>query len=243
MANIKAFASHDWGKDGDNHKRVAEVVTRLKAEGIDVWFDEFDMHGNVLQSMCNGIDGSDVVLVFVTSNYVSKVQSANDLDNVKREFMYASQTKPGCILPIRFEEALPRVWKGPVGMILGCNLYNDLRIVDESTVKVLAASIRKKVCSNAWKQTSRECLLKTAMTVTPAPVTTRKPLTVRARVREARDLLGLTVNESDHTSLLVDRLFDSVVGNVPEESKKECKDGLCLMEKLNLVEIQLGITR
>lgn len=240
---MKIFASHDWGKQGANHARVAEVVSMLKDRGVDVWFDSIDMEGNIVQSMCDGIDGCDLVLVFVTANYLSKVQSANELDNVRREFMYAIQTKSGCMLAVRLEESLPRVWKGPVGMILGANLYNDLRVISDSSVDALVSSIRRKVNTNAWKHTTLECLGRTALKVAACPreATTGGVPSVRTRVRKARDLLGLTVNESDHTRELVDRLFESVV------KKSARHDGASrshtMMDKLERIEVELGISR
>ena len=60
QAAIKAFASHNWGSDALNHKRVVKLCTVLRERGIDVWLDETHMKGNILDAMCKGIDESVV---------------------------------------------------------------------------------------------------------------------------------------------------------------------------------------
>lgn len=121
----RVFAAHDWGEGGANHRRVADVVARLQSRGVTVWFDENDMKGNILSAMCRGIDTSSVVLVFVTRAYMDKVEFGDEVDNVRREFMYAART-PEKLLPVRFDPDLPKKWSGPVGMVLGSHLYCDL---------------------------------------------------------------------------------------------------------------------
>ena len=80
LASLKyhGFLTHDWGIDTQgrpNHERVTSIHQRLKAMGLNNWFDEERMHGNVQLQMCNGIDESAIVVVFVTKRYLEKVGS------------------------------------------------------------------------------------------------------------------------------------------------------------------------
>ena len=70
---ISVFASHAWGAGNFDHCKVRQVATKLRGYGIKVWFDETHMKGNIFDSMCRGIDACDVVLVFVTRDYIRKV--------------------------------------------------------------------------------------------------------------------------------------------------------------------------
>ena len=51
--------THDWGADElgrDNHARVQKVYEALVREGLEAWFDEKQMVGNVARQMVDGID-------------------------------------------------------------------------------------------------------------------------------------------------------------------------------------------
>lgn len=160
---LRAFASHDWGVDAANHARVRTVVDGLRTRGIDVWFDESHMKGNILDAMCRGIDKSDVVLVFVTANYLAKVESGDERDNVRREFMYA-KNRPEKLVPIRFDASLPSVWSGPVGMVLGSHLYTDLAMPTERGLDALVRTIQRHSGATLWKHAVRAIRPPTAVT-------------------------------------------------------------------------------
>ena len=51
------------------------------------------MEGNVVATMCEGIDNSVAVVAFVTRNYVEKVASSDMADNCKKEFLYTDRRK------------------------------------------------------------------------------------------------------------------------------------------------------
>jgi len=150
QAPIKAFASHNWGSDALNHKRVVRLCTVLRERGVDVWLDETHMKGNILDAMCKGIDESDVVLVFVTREYIDKVQGGTITDNCRREFMYASQAHAQKMIAVRFDADLGAHWSGPVGMVLGSTMYADMAkdpISDsaiESLVKLMQPHARPR---------------------------------------------------------------------------------------------------
>ena len=43
--------------------------------------------------MCQGIDDSCLVIIFITKRYIDKVAGGNDQDNCKKEFNYAKQKR------------------------------------------------------------------------------------------------------------------------------------------------------
>ena len=53
MTSTDVFLTHDWGTDElgrDNHSRVAEVNTALKAAGLTTWFDSEKMTGTLMSA-------------------------------------------------------------------------------------------------------------------------------------------------------------------------------------------------
>lgn len=51
------------------------------------------MNGNVQEKMTSGIDNSLIVIVFITRNYMEKVDGKNAGDNCKLEFRYSCLRK------------------------------------------------------------------------------------------------------------------------------------------------------
>jgi TIR domain len=120
-----AFLTHNWGDGSVNHERVKQIWHALKSMGLNLWFDEERMSGaNVIQEVISGIDQSDVVVVFVTTTFCQKVNKP-DYDNCKIEFMYAVNRMLSSMVAVPLDEDVlnPQSWIGPVGAILGCNLY------------------------------------------------------------------------------------------------------------------------
>lgn len=90
------FFSHDWGVDENqqnNHDRVAKINNYLLEKGVKTWFDGDKMRGDIVEKMCNGINHTKLVIVFVTDNYIKKVASSNFNDNCLLEFKYAMRKK------------------------------------------------------------------------------------------------------------------------------------------------------
>lgn len=150
---IRVFASHEWGPGGATHRRVARVVDALRSAGVEVWFDETHMKGNILSAMCRGIDQCDLMLVFVTKRYLDKVETGGNDDNVRREFMYAATTKKP-MLAIKLGRDCPKQWKGPVGMLLGSSLYVSLYDDDDDKpldCSALVDAIHASSSRTLWK--------------------------------------------------------------------------------------------
>jgi hypothetical protein len=167
-AGLKVFLSHNWSDDllgRNNHERVKRVNAMLKERGVATWFDEQgDMQGDTLLAMTSGIDECDIILVFLTRDYIKKVNK-QDNDNCKLEFQYAYGRKGGkCMLPIVMEQDVrsSNSWDGPVGAVLNSHLYKDLSPTDISAALVddLVAEIRRLQSSLPTKQRPMRLRLK-----------------------------------------------------------------------------------
>ena len=99
MIPYDCFLTHDWGEDEagrNNHARVARVCAALKAEGLQPWFDEDQMRGDINHKMVEGIEASASMVCFITKRYLQKAwgvgpNGAND--NCKFEFDYACRLR------------------------------------------------------------------------------------------------------------------------------------------------------
>ena len=121
--------------------------------------------------------------MFVTRKYIHKVQFGDDLDNVRREFMYA-QSRGKRMIAIKFDDLLPKKWQGPVGMLLGSSLYVDL--VDSASQKgitTLVSTIRKAAV---------KCQMNSVMTTAQVAVRLRTPSPQRRRPLSPRPIRGKT---------------------------------------------------
>jgi len=255
---VKAFASHDWGHGAANHARVGRVVEHLRHRGIEVWFDESHMRGNLLDAMCHGIDSCDVVLCFVTRNYLDKVASGADRDNVRREFMYASERKGGSkMLAIRFDEDLGSTWHGPVGMVLGSQLYCDLskEPISEGNMKTLVAMLQQHapsvalsaIATSRIKSASRRAALtsKVSRAATHAAAGAAKPGLHVVGAKEVAPAVALPVPaaSSDHGAARTARpLLRARVHKIASALEMPI-DGLHLAELLQRAEETLCIQR
>ena len=155
VSGYDVFLSHDWGKftikgkDGkagveiQNHDRVKRINEGLKAVGLETWFDEDRMSGNINDQMVSGIDNSSCFLAFITNNYILKVSGEGPngkADNCKKEFEYGERRKTAKrMIPILIEPSAwnTKMWKGSVGMCLGGELYFKMDEADvwEDNVK------------------------------------------------------------------------------------------------------------
>ena len=126
------FLSHDWGTGRSNHIRVKRVAEALCLQGYRVWLDEWEMPSGTLRSqMVKGITDSKLFVVFVTSNYESKVNGPDAArDNCRYEFDYgydlrgSSRTIPVVLEPDMKDQ---RMWVGgSLRAALGNHMYVDL---------------------------------------------------------------------------------------------------------------------
>jgi len=99
MVRYAAFLCHDRGIDSqvrDNHIRVVRMSRALHSRGIQVWIDDAEMSGDIDTRVCEGIDQSAIVLLFITRNFLVKVGGKGPMgegDFCRLEFNYAKQEK------------------------------------------------------------------------------------------------------------------------------------------------------
>ena len=87
------------------------------------------MVGNIVKQMCQGIDKTKGIIVFITQRYLEKVNSEDASDNCKLEFNYASRRKTSSkMVAVVMEKSVhdSYKWTGPVGMHLGGEMYVDM---------------------------------------------------------------------------------------------------------------------
>jgi len=148
------FLSHNWGKDRDNHERVSIINDALKKEFGDnvCWFDQDRMEGSTELSMTSGIDKSKKAIIFITKEYIRKVNGDGHKgmdDNCLMEFNYCAQQRGAKnMIPVVMDPECKdtKTWKGPVGFRLNNHLYIDFTNDDklENVVKELSKKIQKK---------------------------------------------------------------------------------------------------
>ena len=236
MPPITAFASHDWGEDHLNHAKVAIVVRMLRSKGIEVWFDEDHMKGNILDAMCKGIDDCDVVIVFVTCNYMIKVEKGDESDNVRREFMYAKEQHHK-LIPVCFDAALPKSWTGPVGMMLGSLVFVNLVLIEPAGIETLARAIRRKTGNSI----ARPVIDPSFERRSPPPLPANRisncakvDVPLKARLAKVLAAFDETALEQEHTYEAIDRLLRSIAPRI-------VRSGLPLHQRLAILERELGI--
>ena len=157
-----AFLTHNWSKNQDgynNHEIVSKVNRELQSYGLKTWFDEERMRGSIQKMMADGIEQSDVVVVFITQTYIDKVNEGDAKDNCNFEFGMATRrlgTK--CMIPVCMEKRLqnPNSWTGIVGGCLGGNLYVDMTDhFKEETFKQKCAELRNMILDTIGENVSR----------------------------------------------------------------------------------------
>ena len=111
------FLTHNWSKDRrgrNNHDRVTRVNEALKRRGFITWFDSERMQGSLRKLMTEGIESTLVLIVFITKDYVDKVNGDDERDNCRYEFSFGvEQIGPQNMLACVMEPdmRIPRGWK------------------------------------------------------------------------------------------------------------------------------------
>merc|ERR1740123_2884616 len=68
------FLSHDWANG--NHEKVVQIATQLRdLHGLKPWLDAWHMSENTQEAMAKGVKESALVVVFVTQNYMEKINA------------------------------------------------------------------------------------------------------------------------------------------------------------------------
>jgi len=120
--------THNWGPGNENHLKVKRINAAIRKQGITTWFDEERMGGDTRQVMAEGIEDSDVIVVFVTDVYRNKVNQKDGRDNCKFEFGHAFEQRGShCMIPVVMEPEMrvTRDWMGLLGASLASHLHVD----------------------------------------------------------------------------------------------------------------------
>ena len=139
------FISHAWGNDQlgrDNHKRCKLIADNLLSKGYSVWFDSYDLYGNIDSTIMNGINNCKVVIICLTKKYCDKINNSviNQLpnDNCYKEWNY-SLFKQKIIIPVLMEPSMHEIYlknDGIIPMYLNSLMYVDFteNLVDDITI-------------------------------------------------------------------------------------------------------------
>ncbi len=94
----------------------------------EVGLIEERMSGDTRQQMVEGIENSDVIIVFITDTYRTKINQMDGCDNCKFEFKHVFEQKgPSLMIPVVMESGMrnARDWTGLLGAALSTHLYID----------------------------------------------------------------------------------------------------------------------
>ena len=146
------FISHAWGNDSDgrdNHKRSDELFNTLKAKGYSVWFDTYDISGNIDSCIMNGINNSKVVLLCLTEKYFNKINNAVHgqilNDNCYKEWNY-SLFKQKKIIPLVMDSNTSNIYlntDGVIQMYLNSCLYINMSENIDDEITLLYQTLKK----------------------------------------------------------------------------------------------------
>lgn len=120
------FLLFDWELvQTNNHEPVLQINRALNKLGIITWYKEA-LTGDVIQQMCDGVERTQLILVFIHRNFIDRVNGTIGNDNCRFAFRYALRRKSAVnLLPIVIDESCLEslLWTGPVGMALGGSIY------------------------------------------------------------------------------------------------------------------------
>lgn len=117
------FISHAWGNDSkgnDNHLKSKLLADMLISFGYSVWFDSYDMYGNIDLTIMSAINNCKVVIICLTENYFNKINNAvnkNKInDNCFKEWNYM-MFKEKKIIPIIIDSNSKNLYLNEAGII------------------------------------------------------------------------------------------------------------------------------
>ena len=123
------FLTHTWRNDSlgrDNHARVSVINDYLNRRGYCTWFDSNRMEGQIRDKMSEGVDFTKCVVVFVTQEYITKIESGDEKDNCFFEYNRAvTQKTAKKMICVVMEKELENTakWTGPLKESMGNSLF------------------------------------------------------------------------------------------------------------------------
>lgn len=145
------FISHAWGYDllgRDNHQRCKLIADNLIDKGYSVWFDSYDLFGNIDSTIMKGINNCKVVIICLTKKYCDKINNSvlNQLpnDNCYKEWNY-SLFKQKIIIPVLMEPCMHEIYlknDGIIPMYLNSLMFMDFSMNLEDDMKILYKTLK-----------------------------------------------------------------------------------------------------
>lgn len=129
------FLSHAWGKDHSVHRLVCKVASILKEKyKRSCWLDRNEIRrGDIMRAMTQGIDDSTLGIVFISREYMDKVNS-NPIevpqDFCRMEFRYMMHRMTlARMIPVVLEKEMKEIenWSGVfLGLWEGTPLHDSM---------------------------------------------------------------------------------------------------------------------
>jgi len=154
LGHFDSFLSHAWGKEQATHYEVQRIGECLKKQSISFWLDDQQMIGTISAAMANGIDHSKIMVVFITEEYVNKVngkRAKGSAENCLAEFTYGGSNGFGYMIPVVLEKKMlnQKLWVGTFGITIGkTQMFIDLTDAStfDASVEQLAKEIKLRAC-------------------------------------------------------------------------------------------------
>jgi len=112
QANHQIMISYSWAQK----EKARNLAEHLKRKGFNIWIDVEQMEGSVLEKMAEAVEGSAVILIFLSSNY-----KESQACRTEAEYTYKLKKEVICIMAE--DNYQPRGW---LGALLGNKLFYDL---------------------------------------------------------------------------------------------------------------------
>ena len=224
--HFHVFFSHDWGAKHHNHARVRRIYERLRdLWGMSVWFDEEHMHGDLDESMCKGIQASEVFAAFITEKYLQKVTGEDEQDkqqdNCKKEFNFAKQKLgPQRMVCIVMEKQCRTSgsWPGQVGMYCGGRLYVDFSDSDDSNFDAKINLLANHILNTSGRNPGQTNLGSFQPPRTPGGRASEKLAGARRGPMAGAPAAGNTERDADYIDTLM-----QIVGSSVMDSEKSVR--------------------
>ena len=148
----QVMISYCWATK-DLVKKVQQALVEM---GINVWFDEEEMHGSLIDRMAEAVEGSQAIVLCYSQAYKNS-------GNCRGEAQYAYKCKKP-IIPVRCQDRYDA--DGWLGFIIGSMLYYDLSTPDSFNQNL--SGLLKEVARLMGSTSVEEKISKIAATTTAA---------------------------------------------------------------------------
>ena len=137
--------------------RVIQIASNLEQRGLPAWVERDPMTIDVDQ-MCNGIESSNLVVVFITKRYLSSLSNAKEDDHCRLEYGYARRLAGvNAMIPVLMEQRMlsDRGWCEQLGIDASpsIKMWDDDDIEGEGLERLIKEILRRVP---AWKDRMKQ---------------------------------------------------------------------------------------